>query len=127
MSKKRSALSLSKAKRYADFLLYEITGGNLGVKPENLITNSTATFAEKRGLLDSLVKIASLEQKDTDDGPEVSGMDLIRKQMAKDKENGSGTVRGRRDTRGTAEDSPDDLDSDHSSSNTAEDDTADRG
>lgn len=108
MAKKRN--SLSTAKQYSKLLLYQATGGKMGNKPEK--DDGTMTFAEKRGLLDSLVKIALLEQKDADDGPEESGMDLIRKQMAKDKENDSGKSRGTRDFGGTAEDSSDEPEPD---------------
>lgn len=122
MSRKRNAVSITKAKKFADLLLYEASGGTIGTKPEG---NAEAmTFGERRGLLDSLIKIASLEQKDADDGPEVSGMDLIRKQMAKEKENGSRAGRGTRDIGGASESSADGSGADYPAS---EDDTADRG
>lgn len=105
MARKRNALSLSKAKRFADLLLYEASGGTIGLKPEKL--TDTMTFGEKRGLLDSLIKIASLEQKDGDGEPSESGLEMIKKQMAKDRENVSRESRSPRDTRGASESSTD--------------------
>lgn len=123
MSRKRNSASIFKAKKFADLLLYEASGGTIGTKS---VGNAEAmTFGERRGLLDSLIKIASLEQKDAEDGPEVSGLELIKKQMAKDKENDSRESRSSRDTGRVAENSADDPDGD--STDAPEDDTADRG
>lgn len=105
MARKRNTLSLSKAKRYSDLLLYEATGGTIGTAPSG--KSETMTFGEKRGLLDSLIKIASLEQRDVDDNPEESGMDLIRKQIAKrNDEDGGGKNRDTRDNGRSPEGSP---------------------
>lgn len=66
MSKKRrnSKDALKKAKQYSDILLFEATGGTMGAPlAEDAKAREGMTFAEKRGLLDSLVKIAILDHK----------------------------------------------------------------
>lgn len=55
--------SLVKAKKYADILLYQATNGTMGKKLENEPSEQTMTFAEKKGLLDTLIKIAAIDQK----------------------------------------------------------------
>jgi len=56
--------ALKKAKFYSDILLFEATGGSMG-KPlaEDAKPPEGMTFAEKRGLLDSLIRIAGLDHK----------------------------------------------------------------
>lgn len=90
---------LVKAKRYADLLLFQISSGNMGQSPEKEIKNEIATFGEKRGLLDSLIKIAILETKDVGDEDE-SGFELIRRKIdgsSKDK-GGGGSRRAAKDS-----------------------------
>lgn len=56
--------ALKKAKLYSDILLFEATGGTMGsALIEDAKPREGMTFAEKRGLLDSLIKIASLDHK----------------------------------------------------------------
>lgn len=86
MSRKRKD-DLEIAKKFRDLLLWEITGGNMGKRPENPVKKEVATFGEKRGFLDSMIKIAALERKEGDEGEE-SGFDLIRSQMNAGRKNG---------------------------------------
>ena len=99
--------SLKMVLKYRDLLLWEVTSGNMGTKPVIPIKNEIATFAEKKGLLSEMIKIAELERKNAEDQPEVSGLDMIRKQL-----NGSGTSGRERDTGGDSEDSPDESPTD---------------
>lgn len=61
---------------------------------ESVKTSTAMTFGEKRGLLDSLVKIATMQNKDAEarEGDEESGLEKIMRQNAKNKGelNGSG-------------------------------------
>lgn len=78
---KRRPIALDKAKRYSDFLLYQATGGTMGAAPVAMLEGKDAeglTFGEKRSLLDSLIKIATLESKQEDEGVE-SGFDMIKR------------------------------------------------
>lgn len=71
MSKRRHT-TLTTARKYSDFLLYQATGGSMGkefLKKEGF--EDTTDFGDKRGLLDSLIKIAQLESKNKEgDEPE---------------------------------------------------------
>ncbi len=99
MAKKKNSEELTKAKKFADLLLYEISGGNLGTKPEIAIKNGVATFGEKRGFLDSLIKLADMKRKDSVDDEGDSAFDIIRKNtQKKDKVNDGGKSWGTRDT-----------------------------
>lgn len=93
--------TLIDAKKYYKLLLYEASAGNLGTKPEYDTKNETMTFSEKRGLLDSIIKISQLEVKSSENDEVESGFDLIRSQL-----NGSGASRDRGDY-GATEDSGD--------------------
>lgn len=90
MAKRRSRKdSLTSARKYAEILLYEASGGSMGKAPDSLKTTEM-TFGEKRGLLDSLIKIATLEHKVTPESDE-SGFDIIKKGLSNaSAENGSG-------------------------------------
>lgn len=97
MAKKKSK-ELINATKLADLLLYEITGGNLGTKPEKEIKNNVATFGEKRGFLDSMIKLADMKRKDSEGDEEDSAFDIIRKNtQKKEKPNGGGKSWGRGD------------------------------
>lgn len=85
MAKRGRKQALTTAEKYANYLLYEITGGNMGVKPEVTVKNSSATFGEKRGLLDSLIKIAALERESESEDDQPSGLDALRKEIEKRK------------------------------------------
>lgn len=113
MAKKRKPQTLSDAKKYYKQLLYEASGGNLGSRPEAEIKNTSMTFAEKRGLLDSIIKIAQMEAKSAGDEEEPSGLELIKRNLDADR-----TDRGSRD-HGRAESGADE------SSGSSEDDTED--
>lgn len=103
MSRRKKNQSLSKAKEFADYLLWEMTSGNMGTAPSTKGKNSTATLGEKRGLLDSLLKIAALEKSDEDE-EETSGFDKIRRDLdRKNKLNARGEIAG-----GGSEESPTD-------------------
>lgn len=71
--------TLKKAKLYSDILLFEATGGTMGTPLESgSKTPEGITFAEKRGLLDSLYRIAGLDHK-VNPEEEESVFDTIRK------------------------------------------------
>lgn len=90
MAKRRSKDTLVLARKYSELLLYESTGGTMGKPPSEVPNGNTLTFGEKRGLLDSLIKIATLEQRFQPETEE-SGFDLIRKGFGHDStKNGSG-------------------------------------
>lgn len=82
MARKKKHEGLLTAKAYADILLYQATGGMIGTKIDK--DSKDMTFGEKRGLLDSLIKIAALEKEDEGE-EELSGFDQIRRQMEKRK------------------------------------------
>lgn len=66
MIKKRRTTkdSLKLAKQYRDILLYDITGGSMGVPlEEGCSFKEGMTVAEKKGILDSLLKTADLDSK----------------------------------------------------------------
>lgn len=92
MVKKRNKKdTLTLAKNYAEFLLYQATGGSMGKEPKTVDGEKaaeTATFAEKRGLLDSLIKISSLERKDTD-GEDESIFEALRSKASDSAKSGS--------------------------------------
>lgn len=99
--------ALKKAKQYSDILLYEATGGTMG-KPLSIdaAPREGMTFAEKRGLLDSLVKIAILDHK-VNPEEEESVFDTIKR----NRDNGDETG-GRESGRAAdSDDSADDGDS----------------
>jgi hypothetical protein len=96
MAQKRKSQVLNDAKKYYKLLLYEASGGTLGSAPEGVMKGTNATFSEKRGLLDSIIKVAQLEDKANEGDDQPSGLDMIRKQL-----NGNRTDRGRRDNGGT--------------------------
>lgn len=102
MSKQRKSQALIDAKKFYKLLLYEASGGNLGTKPEKEVKNQTADFAEKKGLLAEIIKLAVLEQKAIEDQPEVSGLDMIRSQL-----NGNRADRSTGNFGGTSESSSD--------------------
>lgn len=79
--KKRKSQVLTDAKKFYKILLYNASGGNLGTEPEKKVTDNSITFAEKRGFLDSLIKIAQLEAKSNEGFEEESGFDKIRKDI----------------------------------------------
>jgi hypothetical protein len=84
MAKKRSSSSdsLKLAKQYRDLLLYTVTGGNMGTKPEIAIGNLDITFSEKKALLSEMIKIAEIERRNAETEEDVSGFDLIKKDLA---------------------------------------------
>lgn len=104
MARQKKSQAMADAKKFYKLLLYEATGGNLGTKPEVEIKNNTADFSEKKGLLSEIIKLATLEQKSIEDEEPVSGLDLLRKELA----NGSRESTGRRDFGGTDESASDD-------------------
>jgi hypothetical protein len=106
--RQRKSQALIDAKKFYKLLLYEASGGNLGTKPEKEVKNQTADFAEKKGLLAEIIKLAVLEQKAIEDQPEVSGLDMLRRGL----QNGSGSIGSERDFGGAAE-SPSDESSDN--------------
>lgn len=85
MAKRPKKKALNTAEAFANYLLYTATGGNLGEKPEKEFKNEGATFGELRGLLDSLIKIASLERESEADEEAPSGFDAIKRQLAKER------------------------------------------
>ena len=86
--------TLDKARKYSDFLLYQATGGTIGKPPKSSPNDFTSqgemTMGEKRGLLDSLIKIAAMEGKFEE--PPDSAFDLIKRGL-----NGSQTTNDERD------------------------------
>lgn len=81
MSKKRRNTkdALKKSKLYSDILLFEATGGTMGTPlADGAKVSSEMTFAEKRGLLDSMIKIAGLDHKVNPEDDD-SVFDTIRK------------------------------------------------
>lgn len=60
----------------------------MGVKADGKAKDMT--FGEKRGLLDSLIKIAVLERESEGDEEQPSGLDAIRKEIAKRKKQDAG-------------------------------------
>lgn len=110
MARKRSA-TLDKARKYSDFLLYTATGGTMGkpfVRKESIPDDMD--FADKRSLLDSLIKIAILESKEKGADEGEGEFDRIRREMnassaAHDEGNDSGTPAGEAES----DDSEDDF------------------
>ena len=94
------------ALEYRDLLLYQISGGNMGKKPEIDIPDDIATFSEKKALLSEMIKLADIEQKNHEDEEPESGLDLIKKGLRDaDRENSRGG-----NPWGTAESGSDDTD-----------------
>lgn len=86
--------ALSKARQYSDFLLFQATGGIIGMKPKPGFKEPEGiTFGEKRGLLDSLLKIATMESQIEE--PEESPFEAMRRAI-----NGSETAGDKRDNWG---------------------------
>lgn len=109
MAKRPKNKTLTDSQKYYQLLLYEASGGVLGAKPVEEQKPTNMTFAEKRGLLDSIIKVAQLEDKanEGEEGP--SGLDLIRKGLANERRESA----SRRDSRGTgSEDTSDEPESD---------------
>jgi hypothetical protein len=110
--------TLGKARLYSDLLLYQATGGAIGKAPKGDIKEPEGiTFGEKRGLLDSLIKIATMESK-VEEPPE-SPFELMRRNT-----NGSKTTNNERNYGGesSGEDGNDEsADSDDSETNPGED------
>ena len=92
---KKAQNSLETAKEFASILLYEVTGGKLG---EASATSMNIEFSDKRALLDSLIKLGTLELREekSKEGEGLSAFDIIKQE--KDKANG-----GKKDKRGTTE------------------------
>ena len=107
MAKRAKNKTLTDAQKYYQLLLYEASGGVLGVAPTVEQKQSNATFAEKRGLLDTIVKIAQFEDKSNEDEEAPSGLDIIRKQL-----NGDRADRRRRDNGGASESGSDESTAD---------------
>lgn len=108
MSQRRKS-TLAKARKYSDFLLYQATGGSMGkefVAKEGF--EDKTDFGDKRGLLDSLIKIAQLESKDKADEEPESQFDRIQRGV-----NGS-KIAGNTDGTDAAGADTDDSDSDSS-------------
>lgn len=104
MAKRAKNKTLNDAQKYYQLLLYEASGGILGVEPDKKQKQTNATFAEKRGLLDTIIKVAQLEDKSNEDVEQPSGMDIIRRQL-----NGDRANRSRRDYGGATESGSDDA------------------
>lgn len=94
MAKRPKKKALMTAEKFANYLLYQATGGNLGEKPEREYSNSNATFGELRGLLDSLIKIATLERENEENEETPSGFDAIKREIAKRNKYDSGAPWG---------------------------------
>jgi len=94
MAKKRDK-NMEMALRFRDHLLWELMGDNMGTKPEHPVPANTATFAEKKGLLSEMVKLAELSRKSSSEDETESGLDLIKRSL----KDGSGTGRGRGNSR----------------------------
>lgn len=100
MAKKKGqpTKTINDAKKYYRYLLYISSNGNLGDKPELEATNDTTTFAEKRGLLDSIIKISDLENRMAENEEPEAFFDKI-----KEKVNVSATAWSRGNTGGSTE------------------------
>lgn len=83
MARKRKDNYLEKAKEFADTLLHQATGGSMGKASAPAPEENKLSFAEKRGLLESLIKIHALEQKSAADNPEEgeSAFDIIQREV----------------------------------------------
>lgn len=80
MAKKKKNNALDTAKELADILLYKATGGAMGTPCK--VENGESNFAEMRSLLESIIKIRSLELKGGDDEEdEPSAFDIIQKEV----------------------------------------------
>jgi hypothetical protein len=106
MAKKKKSQVINDAKKYYKLLLWEATGGSLGSEPEAAPNGkkSDATFAEKRGLLDSLIKIAQLEAKGNEGFEDESGFEKIRKDIYASRENGRAGNLGGTESEGGSDD-----------------------
>lgn len=85
MAKKRKPQTLNDARRLYRLLLWNASNGNLGTEPEKTLSNEGITFAEKRGLLDSIIKIAQMEAKSAGNEEEPSGLELIKRNLNADR------------------------------------------
>ena len=113
----RKPQTLSDAKKLYKYLLWHASGGNMGTEPEIKQENDSFTFAEKRGLLDSIIKIAQLEAKTSEGEEEVSGLELIQRQLNDDRADSSrGNYGGESESR-----TDDDGDSNEATKDTAAD------
>lgn len=111
MAKRPKNKTLTDAQKYYQLLLYEASGGLLGTEPTKELKQTNTTFAEKRGLLDTIVKIAQFEDKSNEDEEQPSGLDILRKGLANERRESA----SRRDSRGTgSEDTSDESESDAS-------------
>lgn len=94
MSKKRQSGMLHNAQKYTEYLLYEATGGSIGKqlksKESGEVIENNLTFPEKRALLESMLKLAALENKLAPE-EEDSALDHIRREL-----NGSGEIKSGR-------------------------------
>lgn len=113
MANKRVSGGLRTAQQLAKLLLYEVSNGNMGTKPEVIAENQTMTFGEKRGFLDSLIRIAELERRSAEGNEEESGFEAIRRNIdASRTSNNRGD--GRRSAEGAADEPADAADSEAS-------------
>ena len=86
--RKRTAGALKDAQKFYQFLLYEATSGSLGQAPNVSDKPQSMTFGEKRGLLDSIIKVAALQRQVAGDVEEESPFEAIRKQINASREDG---------------------------------------
>jgi hypothetical protein len=105
MSRTRNS-TLKTAKKYSNLLLYEATGGILGVAPIGAKKTRNMTFAEKKGLLTELLKLAELEKKHKEDEVDESPF----AQMKRGVKHGSTPVIDGRSEGNGGEDTADELD-----------------
>lgn len=80
MARKRKS-DLELAQSFRDYLLWTLMGDNMGTKPEYELPKNETTFAEKKAFLDSMLKTAELAKKVAPEKEEMSGIELIRKNI----------------------------------------------
>lgn len=80
MARKRKS-DLELAQDFRNYLLWTLMGDNMGTKPEHDLPKNDTTFAEKKAFLDSMLKTAELAKKVAPEKEEMSGIDLIRKNI----------------------------------------------
>lgn len=80
MARKRKS-DLELAQDFRNYLLWTLMGDNMGTKPEHELPKNDTTFAEKKAFLDSMLKTAELAKKVAPEKEEMSGIDLIRKNI----------------------------------------------
>lgn len=89
---KKKKSSLDTARRYSELLLYQASGGSMGKAPAKMSTGEESmTFGEKKGLLDSLIKIALLENK-IEEPEDDSGFANIRRKLNAGKQGESNQI-----------------------------------